>query len=187
MQNEHAPIGAEEIAGKLRKVPAGEWYVDGRRIMFKQQWHHAVCEDEDAIVAFRSCRRLDEHGCDLIPGDGEPAHLQALVDVLNAVPDLLTLAERGLAAGAGETITPFCYVLPGDDTANDKGFIDAMAWQESEFTKPLYTAQDLATARASERERCAKIAEMRDEIGAQIWPDGHDIAAAIREDKKEGA
>jgi len=34
---------------------------------------------------------------------------------------------------------PVAWVIPGDGNANDKGFIDAMAWQEGEFTQPLYT------------------------------------------------
>lgn len=35
---------------------------------------------------------------------------------------------------------PFCYVLPGEDMANDAGFIDARIWKEGEFTRPLYAA-----------------------------------------------
>lgn len=38
------------------------------------------------------------------------------------------------------TQKPFAWVIPGSDTANDRGFIDAMAWEEGEFTKPLYAA-----------------------------------------------
>jgi len=34
---------------------------------------------------------------------------------------------------------PFAWVLPGDDTARDDGFIDARIDREGEFTKPLYT------------------------------------------------
>jgi hypothetical protein len=32
---------------------------------------------------------------------------------------------------------PFAWVLPGDDTARDDGFIDAMVIQQGEFSKPL--------------------------------------------------
>jgi hypothetical protein len=33
---------------------------------------------------------------------------------------------------------PFCWVIPGDDTANMNGFIDAHVSNHGEFTKPLY-------------------------------------------------
>lgn len=36
---------------------------------------------------------------------------------------------------------PVAWVIPGDDNARDNGAIDAMAWEEGEFTKPLYAAQ----------------------------------------------
>jgi len=35
---------------------------------------------------------------------------------------------------------PVAWVIPGDDNARDNGFLDAMAWQEGEFSKPLYAA-----------------------------------------------
>jgi hypothetical protein len=40
----------------------------------------------------------------------------------------------------GEAVAPYCWVLPGDDTANADGWIDARVSQEGEFTKPLYEA-----------------------------------------------
>jgi hypothetical protein len=33
---------------------------------------------------------------------------------------------------------PFAWVIGSDNNANDKGFIDAMAWSEGEFTTPVY-------------------------------------------------
>lgn len=33
---------------------------------------------------------------------------------------------------------PVAWVIPGDDNARPDGFIDAMAWREGEFTRPLY-------------------------------------------------
>lgn len=33
---------------------------------------------------------------------------------------------------------PVAWVIPGDDSAREDGSIDAMAWQEGEFSKPLY-------------------------------------------------
>lgn len=38
----------------------------------------------------------------------------------------------------------------------------------------------LAAAVAVERQRCATVAEERDELGGYVWPDGPDIATAIR-------
>lgn len=35
---------------------------------------------------------------------------------------------------------PVAWVIPGDDNANANGFIDAMAWHEDEFSRPLYGA-----------------------------------------------
>jgi hypothetical protein len=35
---------------------------------------------------------------------------------------------------------PVAWVIPGDDNARADGFLDAMAWQEGEFTRPLYAA-----------------------------------------------
>lgn len=36
---------------------------------------------------------------------------------------------------------PVAWVIPGEN-ARDNGFIDAMAWEEGEFTKPLYALPD---------------------------------------------
>jgi hypothetical protein len=33
---------------------------------------------------------------------------------------------------------PVCWVIPGDDNAKMNGAVDAMAWREGEFTKPLF-------------------------------------------------
>lgn len=35
-------------------------------------------------------------------------------------------------------LKPVAWVIPGDDTARGDGSIDAMAWAEGEFTRPLY-------------------------------------------------
>lgn len=35
---------------------------------------------------------------------------------------------------------PVAWVIPGQDTARADGFLDAMAWQEGEFSRPLYAA-----------------------------------------------
>jgi hypothetical protein len=38
------------------------------------------------------------------------------------------------------------WVIPGADNCRDNGFLDAMAWQEGEFTKPLFEAPQPAPA-----------------------------------------
>jgi len=35
---------------------------------------------------------------------------------------------------------PVAWVIPGRDNADANGFIDAMAWEEGEFTRPLFTS-----------------------------------------------
>lgn len=52
---------------------------------------------------------------------------------------LIETALRHLAE-AGTQTEPVAWVIPGDDNARDNGAIDAMAWREGEFTKPLYDA-----------------------------------------------
>ncbi len=49
--------------------------------------------------------------------------------------------ERRLAAlpaASQSEAEPVVWVIPGDDTEDCNGFIDAMAWEEGEFTRPLY-------------------------------------------------
>lgn len=41
-------------------------------------------------------------------------------------------------------VEPYAWVIPGDDQARDSGSIDAMAWREGEFTKPLYAQPSAA-------------------------------------------
>jgi hypothetical protein len=44
-----------------------------------------------------------------------------------------------LAPQAGDNAEePVAWVIPGSDNARADGFIDAMAWQEGEFSRPLY-------------------------------------------------
>lgn len=33
---------------------------------------------------------------------------------------------------------PYCYVIPGEDNANDTGYLDANIFMDGEFTRPLY-------------------------------------------------
>lgn len=38
----------------------------------------------------------------------------------------------------GIKLAPIAWLIPGSDTANEKGYLDAMAWQDGEFTLPVY-------------------------------------------------
>ena len=183
MPNEHAPIGAAEIAELRRleqRATRGPW-----RWWISNSWRRLKRDDmgiSQPVAEPYVCR------------DGHPdisiseADMELIATLRNRAPALLTLAERGLATGAGETDEETARQV-ADRIVNrflDLGMMTVVPQMERNLVRDRIAAA-LATARASERERCAKIAEMRDEIGAQIWPDGHDIAAAIREDKKEGA
>jgi hypothetical protein len=44
------------------------------------------------------------------------------------------------AVEARETGEPVAWVIPGDDNARFDGWLDAKAWREGEFTRPLYAA-----------------------------------------------
>lgn len=48
---------------------------------------------------------------------------------------------------------PVAWVIPGADTARDNGAIDAMAWSEGEFTRPLYATPPAAETVALRRYR----------------------------------
>lgn len=43
-------------------------------------------------------------------------------------------------------VEPYAWVVPGDDQSRPSGSIDAMAWREGEFTKPLYAQPQAAPA-----------------------------------------
>jgi hypothetical protein len=71
---------------------------------------------------------------------------------------------------------PDAWVIPGDNTANDKGFIDAMAWEEGEFTKPLY-AHPIAPAAPVSVDEVALTdvaAERKRQRAVEGWTTEHD-------------
>jgi hypothetical protein len=54
--------------------------------------------------------------------------------------------RRILSALSQQPVTPpVAWVIPGDDNGNMHGFIDAMAWEEGEFTRPLYASPQPVT------------------------------------------
>jgi Lar family restriction alleviation protein len=72
------------------------------------------------------------------------AYMPAELDEIELVK---TWNTRVATATPSDAVTdePFAWVIPGSDTANDRGFIDAMAWEEGEFSKPLYAHPPLDT------------------------------------------
>jgi hypothetical protein len=67
---------------------------------------------------------------------------------------------------------PVCWVIPGDDNAKMNGAVDAMAWREGEFTKPLF---DQPNSFSMDRhiEALDRVAELeallRDLAGDEFW------------------
>jgi hypothetical protein len=154
MPNEpHAPIGADELA-ELRRL------------------------DAEAVSApWYATQPVEPHGWWVLAAGALPARIGAptggfnraeaalIAKVRNALPALLTLAERGLAAGAGDDETAdrlaehFWSLHPAD--------LDRRGYTADKHRNPrqrYYRDQilaALATARAQERERCeGRINEM---------------------------
>lgn len=69
--------------------------------------------------------------------------MEVWADDIKAMEDVAAF----LASLAGAK--PAAWVMPGDDNASEHGYIDAMAWQEGEFTRPLYATVALATQATS--------------------------------------
>ncbi len=59
---------------------------------------------------------------------------------VGATPKCSALRAALAAQPAEAQQEPVAWVIPGNDNASAKGFIDAMAWQEGEFSRPLYAA-----------------------------------------------
>ena len=64
-----------------------------------------------------------------------PADLKAALNTARAIAATALDALVDVPAVESE---PVAWVIPGDDNANSFGFIDAMAWEVGEFTRPLY-------------------------------------------------
>jgi hypothetical protein len=66
----------------------------------------------------------------------------------------------------------FAWVIPGDDNANDRGYLDAMAFEEGEFTKPLFDERALAAAHeAGKREGMEEAIRIIDALPRSLEPD----------------
>lgn len=73
-------------------------------------------------------------------------------DDISTVPPSGSSAGKALAlisAALSRPIDPkaevvaVAWVIPGDDNARPNGFIDAMAWREGEFTRPLFASPSI--------------------------------------------
>lgn len=90
------------------------------------------------------------------------------------------IAPRPSRDDAGQAV-PVVWVVPGDDNAMDNGIIYAMAWQEGEFSRPLYAhppapaAENgrvltaLADAWLAAWENSGLTIECRDVVSADEW------------------
>ena len=68
--------------------------------------------------------------------------MMALVEVTNAARKDAARADRAEAALAAQIEAgAVAWVIPGDDLEDCNGFIDAMAYEHGEFTRPLYVAK----------------------------------------------
>ena len=88
------------------------------------------------IAGYMQITQLSEYG----PND--------MPNVWSAMIAAAPAIEREVSAPA----EPFCYILPGEDMANDAGFIDARIWKEGEFTRPLY-ATPIPCPKCGEKEK----------------------------------
>ncbi|MCJ2084514.1 DUF551 domain-containing protein [Methylobacterium sp. E-005] len=80
--------------------------------------------------------------------------------------------ERGdPAANLRERLgEPHCWVLPGQDTANNYGYIDAHCCEEGELSKPLWSLESIRDAILTLMSEARKQGQ-RDVLGASFGPD----------------
>lgn len=69
---------------------------------------------------------------------GSPFSISACNDLLSVLAQFGILSQE-----------PVVWVVPGSDNARDDGSIDAMAWKQGEFTRPLYAAGRAALSSAT--------------------------------------
>lgn len=90
-------------------------------------------------------------------------------------------AERAEAALAAQNeVGPVAWVIPGDDNEDCNGFIDAMAYEDGEFTRPLYAAQPHDRT-ALDRYREKVLREAADELRGQGYGNAVRIILALIE------
>lgn len=75
---------------------------------------------------------------------------------------------------------PYAWVVPGDDTANANGFIDARISREGEFTKPLYERPAPEPVAPSSKERLIELA-LWFERGGNADMYRHELITTLRE------
>jgi hypothetical protein len=80
--------------------------------------------------------------------DRDPVH-QEVSRQLKPLRDAFFPPEPGRDAPE-----PVAWVIPGDDNARADGYLDAMAWREGEFTRPLFASPpDVELVRMREQEQ----------------------------------
>lgn len=78
------------------------------------------------------------------------------------------------------TPKPYCWIIPGDDTARMDGFIDASLDRDGEFSKPLYDAATLAAVEA-ERDAAQRQIDILGEENGAVHRRNEALAARLKE------
>ncbi len=94
----------------------------------------------DPVPKYRAARTavLDAYAQSLDSAGQLRAERNDLQSKLNHMTDDRDSYAQARAGGAVKVPEPVAWVIPGDGHARDGGWLDAMAWSEGEFTKPLY-------------------------------------------------
>lgn len=133
-----SPVSAPSPAGGVREAletaerlnaSAKRGKVDGRVFVDYRDWEAFMAEVRAALSSPATPEPVSA------PANGEvhEPHCALWGDE----PADCDCALSNPAPGHGEAV-PYCWVIPGDDTANADGWIDARVSSEGEFTKPLY-------------------------------------------------
>lgn len=102
-------------------------------------------------------QRIVAIAADFVPDSDKDAAL-ALCEMRQALLD--AVVECPSPAPVSHSVgTPVAWVIPGNDQARADGSIDAMAWEQGEFTRPLY---DRAEASLMRWDRSAVVAALQE-------------------------
>lgn len=94
----------------------------------------------ERLLKLAACEDELSHDCDMRPEDtANSISAQWLREAASFI-QTAQAAQRSSAA----PVEPYAWVIPGDDQSRPSGSIDAMAWREGEFTKPLYAQMPAA-------------------------------------------
>ena len=141
------------LAVVLRKVAMRDLYVIADHI--RKPYREAI----RALVANPHGCRFCDYGVLRKPENPVKGHDE---NCPFAAAEVLTQETRTAPAQKTELV-PVAWIAPGPDTARDNGFLDAMAWQDGEFTSPLVRLSDAAAALSEERQRADAAEAERDQ------------------------